>query len=78
MKNMFKNTLIQVCELILETIVNKNPCDVEGLTPLHLAAQNGHIEIYKLIAKDLHNKNPKDREGKFHNMGNILYYWKSN
>ena len=54
----------------MESIINvltdeKNPKDENGITPLHLAAQGGHLEVVKAIADKLtHNKNPKDVNGK--------------
>ena len=29
------------------------------MTPLHLAARNGHIDVCRLIMKNVWNKNPK-------------------
>ena len=38
----------------------KNPCDIWGVTPIHLAAENGHLEIVQYLMKYLtDDKNPK-------------------
>ena len=38
-----------VCRLLIENIVDKNPADKIGWTPLHLAALSGYRELTKLI-----------------------------
>ena len=40
-------------QLIMENIVNKNPGDYTGWTPLHSAAQNGHLIVVKPILSSL-------------------------
>ena len=40
----------------------KNPADNWGKTPLHMAAENGHIDVYSLICETANNKNPPDEE----------------
>ena len=50
-------------EAIIKTLTEDwNPKDVDGNTPLHLAAREGHLEVVEAIAKDLTwpNKNPKN------------------
>ena len=37
----------------MENIVNKNPGDYTGWTPLHSAAQNGHLIVVKPILSSL-------------------------
>ena len=42
-------------------IVNKNPFDKFGITPLHMAAQKGHLQVCKMIMEFLEViKNPID------------------
>ena len=44
--------------------MDKNPTETRaGYTPLHIAAQEGHLEICKLIVKYLIDKNPKKTDG---------------
>jgi ankyrin repeat protein len=45
-------------------IIDENPEQVNGLTPLHLAAQNGNREICELILDSIQYKMPKDQNGK--------------
>ena len=52
-----------VCNLIMDTVVDKNPKDATGLTPLHAAAQEGHREVCKLIIDSILDKNPKSEDG---------------
>ena len=41
-----KNGHLEVCEFIMESLENKNPGRNDGWTPLHKAAQCGHIRGY--------------------------------
>ena len=45
---------------LLPVLMKKNPARQDGVTPLHMAAQEGHCEIFKLIFESLgnNNKNP--------------------
>merc|ERR1712008_66995 len=38
-----------ICEYIIDQLVQKNPTDSQGLTPLHLALQNGHQNLCNMI-----------------------------
>ena len=38
-----------ICEILIDELVQKNPTDSQGLTPLHLALQNGHQDICNMI-----------------------------
>ena len=40
-----------------------NPKDDYGKTPLHYAAENGHLGVCQLILEKVHEKNPKDDYG---------------
>ena len=35
----------------------------KGYTPLHSAAQNGHLEVCKVILENIPEKNPKTKDG---------------
>ena len=53
-------------EFILANVVDKNPKNENGDTPLHQAAKNGFLKICKLIcqhAKDTHPENIKNNLG---------------
>ena len=50
---------LAVCQLILENESDKNPQSRWGITPLHYAAQYGHVELCKLIMENLVDKNPR-------------------
>ena len=41
---------------------DKNPKHSNGMTPLHLAADFGHLDIVKLITNTLFDKNPKSNQ----------------
>ena len=34
--------------------------DIEGNTPLHFAAKNGHLDLCELIIMNIKNKNPRN------------------
>ena len=36
---------IEICKLFIDNLVNKNPCNDDGNTPLHAAAGSGHLEV---------------------------------
>ena len=44
-------------------MINKNPADNEGYTPLHIAAQQGHLNVCKLIIENVIVKNPSSDKG---------------
>ena len=45
--------LLEICEMIMENMDEKNPKDDWGVTPLHRAAENGKLEVCKLIVESL-------------------------
>ena len=47
----------------MKKIIEKNAANNEGWTPLHWAAQNGHIQVIKAILSQVSNKNPVDNDG---------------
>ena len=46
-----------------EHLENRNPANNDGMSPLHYAAENGHLDIVKYIAEHLENKNPANNFG---------------
>ena len=47
----------------MDKIEEKNPKDVKGNTPLHEAANCGHLETLKLIIDKVEEKNPENNKG---------------
>ena len=43
---------------------NKNPKNNVGSTPLHLAAQSGHLDICKIIIDNIDDVSPEDNNGR--------------
>lgn len=42
----------KIYELLLKHIENKNPQDINGRTPLHIAAQSGNIDVSRIIIEE--------------------------
>ena len=55
---------LEICKIILDNTVDKNPKDNSDWTPLHRAAGNGHVEVCKLILENITNKNPPALNGR--------------
>ena len=51
------------CDLIMKELADKNPAGNSGLTPLHAAAQEGHLNVCDLIMKEVADKNPAGNSG---------------
>ena len=49
--------------LIIQHGQNKNPADDHNNTPLHWAANEGHLEVCRLIIANVQDKNPADHWG---------------
>ena len=47
----------------MERIDDKNPVSNNGTTPLHSAAQNGHLNVCDYIIGKVENKNPGRNDG---------------
>ena len=43
----------EVFKIIFEEVEDKNPRDCLGMTPLHVAAQRGHLDICKIIMQEI-------------------------
>ena len=59
------NGHLDVCKLLIEYAINKNPPMTyqTNWTPLHYAAYHGHLEICKLILTNIEDKLPRDSNG---------------
>ena len=42
---------------------NANVPDANGMTPIHLAAKNGHIEVLKMLMTSTYKPNKPDKNG---------------
>ena len=53
-------------KLFIENVdenTEKNPKNLYAETPLHIAANNGHLDVYQYLIRNVEDKNPKNREG---------------
>ena len=48
----------------MKSLEDKNPRMNNGMTPLHFAAQLGHLEVCKLICQNIVDINPSDDTGR--------------
>ena len=55
----------EICEFTIRKIVDKNPADINGETPLHFAAQNGHYKSHQIIFQNVFDRNPRNILGYF-------------
>ena len=54
---------LEMCRLIVEKVEDKNPQDINGVTPYHIAAAVNDVELCKILMEHLMDKNPKDHYG---------------
>ena len=54
-----RNGRWDIVSQLIPKLVNKNPKDEDGLTPLHLACQNGHIDVVRHYEEFSEDMNPK-------------------
>ena len=54
---------LEICELFLETLDDKNSEKLLGTTTLHFAAENGHLKVCKVILELVDDKNPVANNG---------------
>ena len=47
----------------MESCKHKNPGNLDGNTPLHMAALNGHLDICEAILENIDEKNPRNHFG---------------
>ena len=57
------NNNLEVYEMIIHKIKDKNPSNGAGYTPLHFAARHGHFSIAELIVDNIEDLNPRNRIG---------------
>ena len=50
----------EMCRLVVEKVVNKNPVDNNGTTPYHIAAINNNVELCRSLMEHLMDKNPRN------------------
>ena len=51
---------VEIAEMIIVAVEDKNPKNQFGETPLHFAAREGHATIVKMIIDAVDDKNPQD------------------
>jgi hypothetical protein len=54
---------LEMVQIFIEKVDNKNPPTVAGDTPLHFAAEYGHTNVFQAIFERLQEKNPTTIEG---------------
>ena len=64
---------MEMCRLMVEKFEDKQPQDIDGSTPYHLAAFIGHVELCRLLMEYHTDKNPKDFSDRtpFHNAASM-------
>ena len=55
---------INICKLIIQNTIDKNPFNDNGETPLHIFAELDHLQMHKLLIWNINEKNPSDKIGK--------------
>merc|ERR1712126_167237 len=54
---------LEICQILIDTMEDKNPGDWDQVTPLHLAAQKGHLEVCRMITSNVEDKSPRTTTG---------------
>jgi hypothetical protein len=54
---------LEICRLVVQSVVNKNPQCHFGNTPLHEAARGGHLEVCRLLMKCVPDIDPVNGRG---------------
>ena len=47
----------------MDNLADKNPGNISGITPLHDAAEKGHIDVCKWFIENVHEIHPEDDDG---------------
>ena len=50
----------EMCRLVVEKVEDKNPGDIYGNTPYHIAAMDNNVELCRSLMEHLLDKNPKN------------------
>ena len=58
-----ENGHIEIVNYIMDVIVDKNPKNWSGRTPMHLAVQKGDYDMCKVLINHGADPNPTDNEG---------------
>ena len=54
---------LNILEYLLDRVENINPENAQKMTPLHLAAKNGHSEVATFLRDFASDSNPKNKTG---------------
>jgi len=54
---------VDVCQMIVDNVRDKNPMNSDGTTPLHVAAEHNQPKICRIIMRHLKDMHPIDRWG---------------
>ena len=57
------NGHLEICELIVKYLEDKNPRNKDCVTPLQFAALSGHLAVCEHLLAPLGNKNPATNSG---------------
>ena len=60
---------MEVVKYLMQQNIDKEPRNIDYMTPLHAASVEGHLEVVKYLMTKVTNKEPKDKEG------NTLLHW---
>ena len=55
---------MDICHVLLEKQVDKDPRENSGKTPLHFAAQQGHADVCVALLVNGADKNPRHKSGR--------------
>ena len=54
---------LKICQYLIANVIDKNPGDTHGNTPLHYAAAFGQLNVAEFILKNITEKNPSTHVG---------------
>ena len=53
----------EICKILLDNHVEKNPRTNDGRTPLNIAASKGHFKVCQVLLQNNVDKIPRDNDG---------------